>query len=123
MLLYNLKAATAYQFRVSAINRVGEGSPSDPSNIITLPQESPTGPPVGFVGSARSQSEIITQWQPPIEEHRNGIIQGYIIRYRLFGYNNMEWTYRNITNEVKKKITIFRIVSYVISLFRLNETT
>lgn len=101
VLLTSLKAATAYQFRVSAVNRVGEGSPSDSSNVITLPQEAPTGPPVGFVGSARSQSEIITQWQPPLEEHRNGVILGYIIRYKLFGYNAMEWTYRNITNEVR----------------------
>lgn len=30
----------------------------------------PSGQPVGFVGSARSSSEIITQWQPPLEEHR-----------------------------------------------------
>lgn len=60
----------------------------------------PSGPPVGFVGSARSSSEIITQWQPPLEEHRNGQILGYIIRYRLHGYNNSPWTVRNITNEV-----------------------
>ncbi|KAL1399712.1 hypothetical protein pipiens_002183 [Culex pipiens pipiens] len=39
VLLTNLKAATAYQFRASAVNRVGEGSPSDPSNVIKLPQE------------------------------------------------------------------------------------
>lgn len=39
ILLENLKAATVYQFRVSAVNRVGEGSPSEPSNIVELPQE------------------------------------------------------------------------------------
>lgn len=109
VLLRNLKAASVYQFRVSAVNSVGEGPPSEPSNVIRLPQEgkfqtqkktnkaiklvnlclllnikrhanrqtniyayylAPSGPPVGFVGSARSSSEIITQWQPPLEEHR-----------------------------------------------------
>uniref|UniRef100_A0A336LLQ7 CSON011301 protein n=1 Tax=Culicoides sonorensis TaxID=179676 RepID=A0A336LLQ7_CULSO len=123
-LLYNLKAATAYQFRVSAVNRVGEGSPSEPSNIITLPQEAPTGPPVGFVGSARSQSEIITQWQPPLEEHRNGIIQGYIIRYRLFGYNKMDWTYRNITNEAQRNYLIQDLITwkdYLIQIAAYNN--
>lgn len=35
----NLKAATSYQFRVSAVNRVGEGYPSDPTNTISLPHE------------------------------------------------------------------------------------
>lgn len=39
ILLRNLKAASAYQFRVSAVNSVGEGSPSEPSNVIRLPQE------------------------------------------------------------------------------------
>lgn len=39
ILLTNLKAATAYQFRVSAVNRVGEGSPSESSETIKLPQE------------------------------------------------------------------------------------
>lgn len=37
--LPTLKAAAAYQFRVSAVNSVGEGQPSDPSNRVTLPQE------------------------------------------------------------------------------------
>lgn len=35
----HLKAATSYQFRVSAVNRVGEGSPSEPTNTISLPHE------------------------------------------------------------------------------------
>lgn len=35
----NLKAATSYQFRVSAVNRVGEGYPSEPTNTISLPHE------------------------------------------------------------------------------------
>lgn len=39
ILLTNLKAASSYQFRVSAVNSVGEGSASDASNIVQLPQE------------------------------------------------------------------------------------
>ncbi len=39
IILRNLKAAASYQFRVSAVNSVGEGSPSDPSNVVQLPQE------------------------------------------------------------------------------------
>ena len=35
----DLRPSTAYQFRVSAVNNVGEGSPSDPSNSVILPQE------------------------------------------------------------------------------------
>uniref|UniRef100_A0A182RPJ4 Protein sidekick n=1 Tax=Anopheles funestus TaxID=62324 RepID=A0A182RPJ4_ANOFN len=110
--LTNLKAATAYQFRISAVNRVGEGSPSEPSNVVKLPQEPPSGPPVGFVGSARSSTEIIIQWQPPVEEHRNGQIHGYIIRYRLFGYNKSPWNYRNITNEAQRNYLIQELITW-----------
>lgn len=39
IVLPSLKAAAAYQFRVSAVNSVGEGQPSEPSNRVTLPQE------------------------------------------------------------------------------------
>lgn len=42
VLLTSLKAASVYQFRVSAVNSVGEGSPSEPSNVIKLPQEGTT---------------------------------------------------------------------------------
>ncbi|XP_037934636.1 protein sidekick isoform X4 [Teleopsis dalmanni] len=124
ILLKTLKAATVYQFRVSAVNRVGEGSPSEPSNIVELPQEAPSGPPVGFVGSARSMSEIITQWQPPLEEHRNGQILGYIIRYRLFGYNNVPWTYQNITNEAQRNYLIQELITwkdYIVQIAAYNN--
>lgn len=39
VLFNNLKAAAAYQFRVSAENSVGEGASSEPSNVVVLPQE------------------------------------------------------------------------------------
>ncbi|XP_050099535.1 protein sidekick isoform X2 [Anopheles aquasalis] len=124
LLLANLKAATAYQFRVSAVNRVGEGSPSEPSNVVRLPQEAPSGAPVGFVGSARSSTEIIVQWQPPLEEHRNGQILGYIIRYRLFGYNASPWNYRNITNEAQRNYLIQELITwkdYVVEIAAYNN--
>ncbi|CAG9585499.1 unnamed protein product [Danaus chrysippus] len=99
-------------FRVSAVNTVGEGPPSDPTDVLTLPQEAPSGPPLGFMGSARSSSEIITQWQPPLEEHRNGHILGYVIRYRLKGYENSPWTYQNITNEAQRNYLIQDLITW-----------
>ncbi|KAI8435034.1 hypothetical protein MSG28_003463 [Choristoneura fumiferana] len=112
VLLTSLKAATSYQFRVSAVNTVGEGPASDPTDVLTLPQEAPSGPPMGFMGSARSSSEIITQWQPPLEEHRNGHILGYVIRYRLRGYDNSPWTNQNITNEAQRNFLIQDLITW-----------
>lgn len=34
-----LLPARSYQFRVSAVNDVGEGAGSDPSKVVTLPQQ------------------------------------------------------------------------------------
>lgn len=81
----------------------------------------PSGPPVGFVGSARSPSEIITQWQPPLEEHRNGQILGYVIRYRLYGYMESPWTSRNITNEVQYLSSQIRSKSIVFAVKEFDE--
>ena len=82
----------------------------------------PSGPPVGFVGSARSMSEIISQWQPPLEEHRNGQILGYILRYRLYGYNNVPWTYQNITNEAQRNYLIQELItSHIVQIAANNN--
>ena len=39
VLVRELRPSTGYQFRVAAVNHVGEGSFSSPSNVIVLPQE------------------------------------------------------------------------------------
>lgn len=107
-----LKPAASYQFRISAINSVGEGESSQPSNVVTLPQEPPSGPPVGLVGSARSPSQIIIQWHPPLDEHKNGLILGYIVRYRLHGYGDSPWSTRNITNEAQRNYLIQELITW-----------
>ncbi|ODM95509.1 Protein sidekick [Orchesella cincta] len=112
VIVEGLKPAASYQFRISAINSVGEGESSQPSNVVTLPQEPPTGPPVGLVGSARSPSQIIIQWHPPQDEHKNGLIIGYIVRYRLHGYGDSPWSYRNITNEAQRNYLIQELITW-----------
>lgn len=67
------------------------------------------------------------QWQAPEEEHRNGLVAGYVVRYRLHGYgDHSPWSYRNITNEVLLLISLialrchrnmFRLIK-----IRINET-
>ena len=63
-------------------------------------------------GSARSESEIMIQWQPPSEDAQNGEILGYIVRYRLFGYNDSPWSYRNVTKQLKRTYLITELITW-----------
>jgi protein sidekick len=109
---------------VSAVNKVGEGYPSEPTKTISLPHEEPSGPPISFMGSARSSSEIIAQWQPPLEEHRNGLILGYILRYKLSGYKESPWTFMNISNEAQRNYLIQDLITwkdYIVQVAAYNN--
>ncbi|EFX66616.1 hypothetical protein DAPPUDRAFT_331906 [Daphnia pulex] len=79
-----------------ALNQIDATSetPTEPG------EKAPSGPPVGLVGLAHSASQIMIQWQPPDEEHGNGMITGNMVRNRLHGYGeNTPWSNRNMTNE------------------------
>ena len=112
VVLKNLRSSAAYIFRVSSVNSVGEGPPSHHSQRVVLPQEPPSAPPLGFVGSARSESEIMIQWQPPAEEAQNGDILGFIVRYRLFGYHESPWSHRNISQPAQRNYLITELITW-----------
>ena len=112
VVLNNLRSSAAYIFRVSAVNSVGEGPQSRPSDRVVLPQEPPSGPPLGLVGSARSEAEIMIQWQPPAEDSQNGDILGYVVRYRLFGYHDSPWSYRNVTKQLQRTYLITELITW-----------
>ena len=112
VLLSHLRSSATYIFRVVTVNSVGEGPPSYPSNRIELPQEPPSGPPLGLVGSARSESEIMIQWKPPAEDNQNGEILGYIVRYRLYGYIESPWSYRNITKQLQRTYLVTELITW-----------
>ncbi len=124
VVLSSLRSSAAYVFRVSAVNSVGEGAPSQHSDRVVLPQEPPSAPPQGLVGSARSDSEIMIQWQPPSEEDQNGEILGYIVRYRLFGYHDSPWSFRNVTKPLQRTYLITELITwkdYEIQIAAYNE--
>ncbi|OWF40124.1 protein sidekick-like [Mizuhopecten yessoensis] len=94
-----LRPARSYQFRVSAINSMGEGAKSVPKPVppISMPEQAPSGPPKGFFGSARSNSSIMLQWQAPDEDKWNGDLLGYTIRFKLADYPSASYQMRNAT--------------------------
>ncbi|KAK4813575.1 hypothetical protein QYF61_011804 [Mycteria americana] len=92
-----LTPARTYQFRVCAVNQVGKGRYSSETSRLMLPEEPPSAPPKNIVASGRTNQSIMVQWQPPPESEHNGVLHGYILRYRLAGLPG-EYQYKNITS-------------------------
>lgn len=92
-----LTPARTYQFRVCAVNQVGKGQYSSETSRLMLPKEPPSAPPKNIVASGRTNQSIMVQWQPPPESEHNGVLHGYILRYRLAGLPG-EYQYKNITS-------------------------
>lgn len=113
------------QFRVLAVNSVGKGQPSAPTNPpITLPAQPPSLPPQGVVGAAPSSTSIIVQWTPPPNEGHNGHLLGYIIRYKLAGYTEGIWNYRNVTNPAQLSFLLDDLIvwrNYEVQVGAYNE--
>ncbi|CAH1794891.1 unnamed protein product [Owenia fusiformis] len=107
----HLLPAKKYQFRISAVNGVGEGPSSMPSQDITLPEQPPSAPPLGVVASASSNSSIIIQWSPPEEVFWNGPLKGYIIRYKLAGYPG-SFTEHNITDVILRRYELKELIVF-----------
>ncbi|XP_043941066.1 protein sidekick-2 [Protopterus annectens] len=89
--------ARSYHFQICAVNDVGRGPFSKATERVSLPEEPPSAPPQNVIASGRTNQSIMIQWQPPPENHQNGILKGYIIRYCLAGLP-VGYQYKNITN-------------------------
>ncbi|XP_008312564.1 protein sidekick-2 isoform X2 [Cynoglossus semilaevis] len=89
--------ARSYQFRLCAVNDVGKGQFSKETERVTLPEEPPSAAPQNVIASGRTNQSIMIQWQPPPESHQNGILRGYMIRYRLTGLP-VDYQHKNITS-------------------------
>ncbi|XP_074553803.1 protein sidekick-1-like isoform X2 [Halichoeres trimaculatus] len=80
-----LTPARTYQFRLCAVNQVGRGQYSGETQRLMLREEAPSAPPKNVVASGRTNQSIMVQWQPPPEQQLNGVLRGYVLRYRLAG--------------------------------------
>ncbi|CAG06587.1 unnamed protein product, partial [Tetraodon nigroviridis] len=89
--------ARSYQFRLCAVNDVGKGQFSKETDRVSLPEEPPSAPPQNVIASGRTNQSIMIQWQPPPESHQNGILRGYVVRYRLTGLP-VDYQLKNISS-------------------------
>uniref|UniRef100_A0A672ZLG2 Sidekick cell adhesion molecule 1a n=1 Tax=Sphaeramia orbicularis TaxID=375764 RepID=A0A672ZLG2_9TELE len=92
-----LTPARTYQFRLCAVNQVGRGQYSAETQRLMLREEAPSAPPKNIVASGRTNQSIMVQWQPPPEPQLNGVLRGYVLRYRLAGLPG-EYQEKNISS-------------------------
>ncbi|XP_015243548.1 PREDICTED: contactin-4-like isoform X2 [Cyprinodon variegatus] len=74
-----------YQFRVLAINSVGVGEPSIPSEQIRTKAAAPKVAPVNVSGGGGARGELVITWEPVPEEQQGGEEFGYLIAFRPLG--------------------------------------
>ncbi|KAG8564832.1 hypothetical protein GDO81_012588 [Engystomops pustulosus] len=96
LVVRNLTPARSYQFRLCAMNDVGKGQFSKETQRVTLPEEPPSAPPQHVLATGRTNQSILIQWQAPPENHQNGVLKGYVIRYGLSGLP-VDYQYRNLS--------------------------
>ncbi|XP_053491809.1 contactin-4 isoform X2 [Ictalurus furcatus] len=74
-----------YKFRVAAMNSVGMGEPSAPSEAVLTKAAVPEVAPTNVRGGGGSRSELVIMWEPVPEELQNGEEFGYVVAFRLLG--------------------------------------
>ncbi|XP_069499634.1 contactin-3-like [Ambystoma mexicanum] len=92
-----------YEFRVVATNKMGNGIPSYPSDIIRTDEAVPEMPPSEVSGGGGSKSELVITWDPLPEELQNGEGFGYVIAFRPVG----------ITTWIQTVVTSADVARYV----------
>ncbi|XP_051792489.1 protein sidekick-2 isoform X3 [Erpetoichthys calabaricus] len=94
-----LKPFTSYQFRVKATNDIGDSDYSEESEAITTLQDAPDGAPVILSVTPHTTTSVLIRWQPPPEEHINGILLGFRVRYRELHYDSLRsFTVRTVNS-------------------------
>lgn len=75
-------------------------------------------------GSPSSNSSILVQWNAPEEEHWNGPLRGYVIRYKPQGYPDSTLEHANVTNSNVNTYKLNQLIvfqEYEISVAAYNE--
>ncbi|XP_063224746.1 cell adhesion molecule Dscam2-like [Bacillus rossius redtenbacheri] len=79
--LSGLRQFAAYEVAVSAFNLVGAG-PASPPLLVTTLEGVPDAPPRDVRCAALTSQSLRVRWEPPAQEHCNGLVQGYKVFYR-----------------------------------------
>ncbi|KAM9843028.1 protein sidekick-2 [Aulostomus maculatus] len=94
-----LKPFTSYQFRVKATNDIGDSEYSQESEAITTLQDAPDKAPTILSVTPHTTTSVLVRWQPPSEDHINGVLLGFRVRYRELYYDRLRsFTVRTVNS-------------------------
>ena len=118
-IIYDLKPAYTYEFRVSAVNGIGEGMASRASNKVIIPEEAPSQPPQNIQAFAIDSRTISLQWQLPVVSSWNGRLKGYQIAYSL-SYPNSTWKHVQVDDPNTNTINLTGLIVWETYLIKLS---
>ncbi|XP_019201420.1 receptor-type tyrosine-protein phosphatase S isoform X13 [Oreochromis niloticus] len=89
---------TEYEIRVSAVNTIGQGPPSEPVETRTG-EQAPASPPRNIKAQILPQNTMMVQWEEP--EEPNGQIKGYRVYYTMDNSQPMSlWQIHNVQDSL-----------------------
>ncbi|XP_015228539.1 PREDICTED: receptor-type tyrosine-protein phosphatase delta-like isoform X7 [Cyprinodon variegatus] len=89
---------TEYEIRVSAVNSIGQGPPSEPVETRTG-EQAPASPPRNIKAQILPQNTMMVQWEEP--EEPNGQIKGYRVYYTMDDAQPMSlWQIHNVQDSL-----------------------
>ncbi|XP_072443296.1 receptor-type tyrosine-protein phosphatase delta isoform X17 [Chiloscyllium punctatum] len=87
-----------YEFRVIAVNNIGQGPPSEPVETRTG-EQAPSSPPRSVQARMLSTTTMLIQWEEP--EEANGQIRGYRVYYTMDPQQHINnWQKHNVDDSM-----------------------
>uniref|UniRef100_A0A8D3E8J7 Sidekick cell adhesion molecule 2a n=1 Tax=Scophthalmus maximus TaxID=52904 RepID=A0A8D3E8J7_SCOMX len=94
-----LKPFTSYQFRIKATNDIGDSEYSQESEAITTLQDAPDKAPTILSVTPHTTTSVLVRWQPPSDDHINGVLLGFRVRYRELHHDRIRsFTVRTVNS-------------------------
>ncbi|XP_071800264.1 receptor-type tyrosine-protein phosphatase F-like isoform X1 [Asterias amurensis] len=118
--ILDLMPFTQYDVKVSAVNTIGRGNPSN-ALMVTTAELAPSTAPKEVRASPLSSSTIVVQWEPP--ERPNGVIRGYNIYYSNTPNQDLSSWYSRTEDNTQRLILISDLNTMQIYSVRISAYT
>ncbi|XP_004629579.1 neural cell adhesion molecule L1-like protein isoform X1 [Octodon degus] len=118
--LLGLAPYVRYQFRVTAVNEVGQSHPSQPSDHHETPPAAPDKNPQYIKVQASQPKEMIIKWEPLKSMEQNGPGLEYRVSWKPQGAL-VEWEEETVTNHTLRVMTPSVYAPYDVQIQAINQ--